>query len=143
MTWLWRIWSLLYFILLGYVVFFAGRRPAFHWNPKESQFRFTPFTMKWYLYTHANNISSVYVDIMGNIVMFVPYTLFLYIVFGVRNYWLMMSSAFLLSVGIETIQYFTGVGYADIDDVIFNTFGALLGVLVIDGVKRCRPVLTT
>lgn len=132
---MWRLWSVLYVLLVGYVVFFAGRRPAFGWNPNNAKLRLTPFTTKWFLYSHGYDVSSLYLDILGNIVMFVPYALFLFMVFHVRNYLLIIASAMLFSIAIETIQYFTSVGFADIDDVIFNTLGAVLGVIIIDGVR--------
>lgn len=135
MQYIWRLWSALYVALVGYVVFFAGRRPTFDWNPKKSNLRLTPFTMKWFLYTHGYDVSSIYLDVLGNIVMFVPFALFLFIVFHVRNYVLIIGSAMLSSIAIETIQYFTSVGFADIDDVIFNTLGAILGIIIIGGIK--------
>ncbi|GAA4779596.1 hypothetical protein GCM10023231_02930 [Olivibacter ginsenosidimutans] len=133
---LWKLWSLLYFVILLYVVFFARRRPYPTWNPRQWHFRWIPFETKWHLYTQGYEVSGIYLDILGNIIMFTPLPLFLFIVFGVRNYWKLLSSAFLFSTVIETIQYVTNIGFADIDDIIFNTIGGLLGVLIIDGVKR-------
>ena len=40
----------------------------------------------------------------------------------------MVVIAFLLSVGCEVIQYFTGRGMADVNDVLFNTLGAMVGI---------------
>lgn len=37
-------------------------------------------------------------------------------------------SAFLLSVCCEVLQYFTGRGMADVNDVLFNTLGAAVGI---------------
>ena len=34
----------------------------------------------------------------------------------------------MLSVGCEVLQYFTGRGTADVNDVLFNTLGAVVGV---------------
>jgi len=68
--------------------------------------------------------------------MFVPYTLFLYIVFRFYRLRYILLSAFLLSVGIEVTQYVTGVGFPDIDDVIFNSFGAFLAILIIKGLDN-------
>ncbi len=68
--------------------------------------------------------------------MFVPYALFLYIIFGVRNSLFIVGSACIISMSIETIQHFFAIGKPDIDDVIFNTLGAVLGVVVIWGIKE-------
>lgn len=98
--------------------------------------RLEPFTLKWYLYRHGQDVSSVYLDVIGNIVMFVPVSLFLFVVFGFRRFDYILLFGFLLSVAIEVTQYITGVGFPDIDDVIFNTFGAVLGILIIRGIDR-------
>lgn len=37
-------------------------------------------------------------------------------------------AALMLSVGCEVLQYFTGRGMADVNDVLFNTLGAVVGV---------------
>lgn len=132
---LWKIWSVFYFIILFYVVFFASRRPSPSFHNDRKLPMLTPFKTKWFLYQHMHDVSQLYLDIVGNIIMFVPYALFLHIVFHVRNYWFIIGTGFLLSLLIETTQYFTGIGQADVDDLIFNTLGALLGVLIIDGIR--------
>ena len=37
-------------------------------------------------------------------------------------------AAFMLSVFCEVLQYFTGRGMADVNDILFNTLGAAAGV---------------
>lgn len=41
---------------------------------------------------------------------------------------IVVVAAFLLSVFCEVLQYFTGRGMADVNDVLFNTLGAVMGV---------------
>lgn len=40
--------------------------------------------------------------------------------------------AFLLSVCCEVLQYFTGRGMADVNDVLFNTMGSAAGVWLVE-----------
>lgn len=42
--------------------------------------------------------------------------------------------AFILSVCCEVLQYFTGRGMADVNDVLFNTLGAVVGVWLVEKV---------
>lgn len=135
MKWFWICSCPLYFSTLFYVVFFSGRRPSASLGAHHVLPRLEPFTMKWYLYKHVQDVSSVYLDVIGNIVMFVPLSLFLFIVFGFRRFGYILLLGFLLSLAIEITQYITGVGFPDIDDVIFNTFGTVLGVLIIKGIE--------
>jgi glycopeptide antibiotics resistance protein len=134
--WFWICSCPLYFSTLFYVVFFSGRRPSASLGAHHVKPRLEPFTMKWYLYKHVQDVNSVYLDVIGNIVMFVPFSLFLFIVFGFRRLDYILLLGFLLSLAIEITQYITGVGFPDIDDVIFNTFGTVLGLLIITGVNR-------
>lgn len=41
-----------------------------------------------------------------------------------------VAAAFLLAVCCEELQYFTGRGMADVNDVLFNTLGAVVGVWI-------------
>ena len=41
-----------------------------------------------------------------------------------------VAAAFLLSVCCEELQYFTGRGVADVNDVLFNTLGAMIGIWI-------------
>lgn len=41
-------------------------------------------------------------------------------------------AAFMLSVGCEVLQYFTGRGMADINDILFNTLGAAVGIWLVE-----------
>ena len=62
-----------------------------------------------------------------NIVMFIPYGLLLPIAFRLlRDWWKTGLAVLATTVTIETIQYFIGRS-ADIDDVIMNLTGGLLG----------------
>ena len=67
-------------------------------------------------------------QMLVNIFMFVPFGVFLYI--GGINTRKTCLFGFLLSLGIEVFEYVTGRGIFDIDDLILNTLGALIGYLV-------------
>ena len=62
--------------------------------------------------------------------------LILYVPFGwTGQRWKMnrkriIAAAFLLSVCCEELQYFTGRGMADVNDVLFNTLGAVVGAWI-------------
>ena len=59
-------------------------------------------------------------DIFKNIALFVPLG---FIISGRKG----VIVGFLLSCGIETAQYFARLGYCEIDDVLNNTIGTLIG----------------
>ena len=83
--------------------------------------------------------------LVGNLVAFVPLGLLLPVVLRRRSAVTVLGAAIALSAGIELAQFAisTAVGYdyrtADVDDVIVNVTGALLGylaLLIIDAARR-------
>ena len=67
-------------------------------------------------------------NIILNILMFVPLG-FLLPIFSekFRKAWKTYLVGFMLTLGIECIQYFTGRGILEIDDIIGNTAGTMIG----------------
>jgi glycopeptide antibiotics resistance protein len=70
------------------------------------------------------------VEFTANIAMFVPIGLFFLLLFGRSRWWLAMGIPFLMTLGIETAQIWVPGRVSDIRDVVSNTLGATVGVLV-------------
>ena len=65
-----------------------------------------------------------------NIIMFIPFGVMLPILFRkFRNGWLCVLAGFICSCSIEIVQHITQIGYLQLDDVVTNTTGTLLGWL--------------
>ena len=79
-------------------------------------------------------------NLAGNIVVFIPVGfLFPYVIKGGRNFLVMLFHAFLLVLGIEVFQLFSAFGAFDVDDILLNCFGAVIGYLfylIYDNRKR-------
>lgn len=75
--------------------------------------------------------------VINNIWLFIPFGTGLYAVFKRKRVWV---AAFFFSVAIELIQYLTGLGIAELDDVFGNTLGGaigvMMGVVVLENKKR-------
>ena len=68
------------------------------------------------------------VNLLGNVVMFVPLGWFLPGIFQrFRNFFLTVVVAALIICLVEALQYITGLGSCDIDDLILNIAGVILG----------------
>ncbi len=69
-------------------------------------------------------------NIFGNIILFIPYG-FLGILYPKLNQFKWLFLTFFITINIiEFSQFYFKRGYADIDDVILNTFGAVIGFLI-------------
>ena len=70
------------------------------------------------------------VEFTANIAMFVPIGLFFLLLFGRSRWWVAMGIPFLMTLSIETAQIWIPGRVSDIRDVISNTIGAVVGVLL-------------
>lgn len=70
---------------------------------------------------------SIRVGVINNIWLFIPLGTGLYR--GFQKKWALLIP-FIMSVAIETTQYITGLGIAELDDVFGNTLGGWIGILV-------------
>lgn len=72
-----------------------------------------------------------FMQIFLNILLFIPFGALLPCISQrVRNPFITVVAGFIFSGAIETMQYITGRGLTEIDDVITNTVGAAVGYIV-------------
>lgn len=70
-------------------------------------------------------------NLIGNIVVFVPYGfLFPCVLKKGSNFFVMLLNAFLFVAGIEIFQLFSAFGAFDVDDILLNCVGAVIGYLL-------------
>ena len=110
-----------YLAFLCYFLFFAesmGRgftERAYHYNlmPLKEICRF-------WIHRKALGFWSVALNLVGNVVAFIPFGMFLPWLYG-------RCRRFGLTLGIETVQLVFKVGSFDVDDILLNTLGGILG----------------
>ncbi len=73
---------------------------------------------------------AVFTNLFGNILIFVPYGFFISMASRVRGFFLTLFYSFGLSLCVEVFQLLTRVGSFDVDDLLLNTFGGILGYLL-------------
>ena len=91
---------------------------------------FKPFKVLAEYGSEERSLKSVFINYLGNICLFAPLGLLLPAVFKKLNFWKTAVIGLLLALLAETLQYFTASGYADIDDVLANTIGFILGAII-------------
>ncbi len=83
---------------------------------------------------------AVFSNIFGNVIGFLPWGFILPIIFRrMDRVFLIFLSGFLLSLTVEVIQLISKVGCFDVDDLILNTLGAVLGYVffvICDHIRR-------
>lgn len=92
-------------------------------------------TIKWYVYTlreveDPEHRRQAVINLVGNVVMFVPAGFFLPVLFEkARNIFVFLLSALGIIFAVELTQLATALGCCDIDDLVLNLPGMLLGYL--------------
>ncbi len=95
-----------------------------NWIPLE--------TVKLYLHlTQSSNpyfVRIAYINLVGNVVLFIPIGIFLPCIWKkMRLVFITAAVAVVAVCMVEILQYLTGLGSCDIDDLILNTVGVVLG----------------
>lgn len=127
----------LYMLILIFVLIFKFPSPIFwklidHWkNGGEIYWEkphLVPFEIISYYVKNVHSFDDwFFKNLACNIIMFMPYG-FLVPLFSKKNkWWQVLIFGVILSVLLEVIQGLLGIGISDIDDVILNSFGLLVG----------------
>jgi glycopeptide antibiotics resistance protein len=128
------LWVLfiIYCFTVAYIVFFSrGFRTQYTYSHYWQYFtNFVPFkTILNYvkLYNNGLRVLSI-LQLLGNFVLFLPMGIFLPCIFkGLDRFWKVIFSVFIMVFCVEVIQFFMRVGIIDVDDLIFNLCGAMIG----------------
>ncbi len=73
---------------------------------------------------------------IGNIIWFVPFGMYLEYRGKCKKLWHAFFYGFLFSFTIEALQYIFGTGITELDDLVLNTLGAVLGCILIRIIKK-------
>ena len=130
----------LYVGVLAYFLFFSEaygrgvRRETYCYN-------LIPFSEIWRFFRYRTlvGIRSYVVNVYGNILAFVPFGFFLPVAFrSVDRGILPVLNGLIFSFVVELIQLISKVGIFDVDDLILNTAGVILGYLIFRICNRMR-----
>ena len=83
------------------------------------------------IFDGSMNLDIPVINLLGNLLMCFPWGIYLPLLCEKMKHWkkyLVVTIVFLL--GIELVQFFTRRGSFDIDDLILNLAGAMLGFLM-------------
>lgn len=115
----------------------AGRRPQLP-PPFQGGVNLVPLRRSWQLlryYVRNDLWAAVWVNFPGNIVMFMPVGFFAGLLSDKPRWWKGTLLTAGLSLFIELFQLFVSRG-TDIDDLILNTLGGLLGYWAFRAVRH-------
>lgn len=82
------------------------------------------------LYRNQLGTFAVFSNLFGNILIFMPYGYFLTMAGKRKSFFRTLFYSMGLSLGVEVMQLLTKVGSFDVDDILLNTVGGVLGFLI-------------
>lgn len=123
----------IYLLSICYYLFLSeawGRRDIL----PEYRYNFVPFTeISRYLENiEAIGLGRVVVNLAGNVLAFVPFGMFVYCFLkkGKLPFLRTATVGLLFTVVIECIQLVTRVGICDVDDIMLNFAGVVIGAVL-------------
>jgi len=81
-------------------------------------------------YREQLGMFAVFANLLGNILIFVPYGFFISMAAERRGFFKTLFFSFGLSLCVELVQLATRVGSFDVDDILLNTIGGILGYIL-------------
>lgn len=120
----------MYICLLFYLLFFSET----YGRTMDSGYRYNlkPFKeiKRFWNNRDSLGLSTVITNLVGNIVAFAPFGFFLPMFSKAgRNLFGCVLLTSLFSLAVETVQLFSKVGAFDVDDILLNAIGGLVGWL--------------
>lgn len=120
---------------MALLVYFLLLSDGFGRMDGYSQYRYNlvPFReiVRFIKYWEYIDFFSVVVNLLGNVVAFMPFGALIRWVVDRKIRWFQaVGYTFLFSLCVELLQLVAKVGVFDVDDLILNTLGGLLGFIV-------------
>lgn len=138
-----RVWGKILFVL--YVIFLIWFLIFSDWYGRQAydtfHYNLVPFKeiRRFWDYRHEVGLFAMITNLFGNVIIFIPFGFFLPMGSRNKSFFLTLLLSFLLSLGIECFQLITMVGSFDVDDIILNTLGGIIGYIfyaICAGIRR-------
>jgi glycopeptide antibiotics resistance protein len=122
----------LYIAVLVYLLFFSEEYGRDHIS---SDYRYNLELLKeikrFLIYRDIIGFKSVAVNILGNVAAFIPFGFMLPLLSKkYRSFIYVALLSILFSLAVEMLQMVTKVGIFDVDDILLNSLGGILGYII-------------
>lgn len=94
--------------------------------------------MRFYRYRYILGNKAFFINVFGNVIAFMPMGFFQPLL--AKRLWrgaFVVLNCFIVSLFVETIQLIFKIGCFDVDDLLLNTLGGLLGVIIYYVFQKC------
>ena len=119
--------------LIAYIAFIFCSTVFFREMQKKCMYDLHPF---WSYKAILNGRENLVAENIMNIVMFMPVGFLLGVAFAEIRWKAVLLIGLSLSIGIETLQFVYSKGFTEVDDVMHNTLGCMIGYGVVCGMGK-------
>lgn len=129
-VWIFAFYMILVLMLTTFRDTYFPWQLVFNFNRPLSDVNLVFMKETWKLVYAPSRLDFFY-NSFGNILCLIPFGILFPIVFSKKQSFVRtVLIGMLFSISIETLQFLLETGVSDIDDVFFNTCGAILGYLI-------------
>ncbi len=132
---------IIYILLLIYFLFLSEEYGRKDFAQRDYQYNLVLFQeiRRFWVYRKRVGYLAAFLNLAGNVIGFLPFG-FILPVIGKRmkNGFLVTVCGFCLSLFVESMQLIFKVGSFDVDDLLLNTLGTVLGYLAFSVCNRIR-----
>lgn len=125
--------KLLFILYVAFLIYFLLFSDWYGRSP-HLQYRYNLVPLKeikrFWEYREVMGMYAVLTNLVGNILIFIPFGFFLPMGSAKKSFAVTTLLSFFLSLGIETFQLLTKIGSFDVDDLLLNTLGGIVGYLL-------------
>ena len=134
--------KVLFLLYVGFLIYFLFLAEWYGRTGVSGEYRYNLELFKeirrFLTYREQLGTFVVAANLCGNILIFVPYGFFVSMAGRTRGFFKTLFCSMALSLAVETVQLFTRVGSFDVDDILLNTIGGVLGYLIFAVCNRIR-----
>lgn len=132
--------ALVYLLVLFKIVLFKSGTDSDAFRNVQ----YVPFVFIGELIRNESSIDVLMKNVMGNCAIFVPIGILIPTFFRTFDFKKTVISGLVCSLVFEVVQYLTGFGVTDVDDLLLNTLGTVIGAGVFFGVFcKCKKRIRT
>lgn len=123
---------IIYILLLSYFLFFSEGFGRVGGNSEyKSNLQLFKEIKRFITYRETIGFKGFFINVIGNVLAFIPFGLVLPFISPANRKLINISLlSFELTLCVEIVQYLLKVGIFDVDDILLNTIGGILGYLI-------------
>ena len=126
--------KVLFVLYIGFLIYFLFLSDWYGREGVLDEYRYNLELFKeirrFIVYREQLGVFAVFSNLFGNILIFLPFGFFISMAGKSRGFFKTLFYSLALSLCVEVLQLVTRVGSFDVDDILLNTVGGVLGYII-------------